>query len=120
MNPNNSLSSFNLEITVDDNIAVLTPEGDCGQEEITQLVSAINKQMETGINRFILDGACVKSVHSVGLGQLIRCFSEVSRKDGRLVLSQVSSEFLQILSLTRLSKFFTMYADNEEAQAALR
>ncbi len=73
----------------------------------------INNLVESGTNRIVLNLADVPYVDSAGLGEIVRCYTTVSRKDGKLKLLNLTKRIHDLLSITKLLSVFETY-DNEE------
>ncbi len=73
----------------------------------------INNLVESGTNRIVLNLADVPYVDSAGLGEIVRCYTTVSRKEGKLKLLNLTKRIHDLLSITKLLSVFETY-DNEE------
>ena len=62
--------------------------------------------VEAGHRRIILDLADVPYVDSAGLGEIVRCYTALSRKNGRLKLRNPSKRIQDLLAVTKLQSFF--------------
>ncbi len=62
--------------------------------------------VEAGHRRIVLDLADVPYVDSAGLGEIVRCYTTLSRKNGRLKLRNPSKRIQDLLKVTKLLKFF--------------
>ncbi|MFQ5793240.1 MAG: STAS domain-containing protein [Acidobacteriota bacterium] len=73
----------------------------------------INNLVEGGKNNILLNLAEVPYVDSAGLGEIVRCYTTVSRKDGKLKLLNLTKRIHDLLSITKLLTVFETY-DNED------
>ena len=62
--------------------------------------------VEAGHRRIVLDLADVPYVDSAGLGEIVRCYTTLSRKNGRLKLRNPSKRIQDLLAVTKLLSFF--------------
>ena len=62
--------------------------------------------VEAGHRRIVLDLADVPYVDSAGLGEIVRCYTALSRKNGRLKLRNPSKRIQDLLKVTKLQSFF--------------
>ena len=83
----------------------------------TQLRDLIHVLSGTGHKRFLLNLAGVDYVDSVGMGELVRCFTTVRQRGGEMKLVQVNKRVADLLQITRLNTLFEIYG---EEQVALR
>lgn len=52
---------------------------------------------------------------SAGLGEIVRCYTTVSRKSGKLKLLNLTKRIQDLLSITKLLTVFDTYDTEEEA-----
>ena len=52
---------------------------------------------------------------SAGLGEIVRCYTTVSRKSGQLKLLNLTKRLQDLLSITKLLTVFETYDSEEEA-----
>lgn len=74
----------------------------------------INGLVEDGKNKILLNLAEVPYVDSAGLGEIVRCYTTVSRSSGQLKLLNLTKRLEDLLSITKLLTVFDTY-DNEDA-----
>jgi hypothetical protein len=55
--------------------------------------------------------------HGLGLGEIVRCYTTVSRKNGKLKLMNLTKRLEDLLSITKLLTVFETF-DNEEKSEA--
>jgi anti-sigma B factor antagonist len=75
----------------------------------------INQLVENGTERIVLNLAEVPYVDSAGLGEIVRCYTTVSRKSGRLKLINLTKKIQDLLSITKLLTVFETYDSETEA-----
>ena len=98
------------EVTVLDlNGKMLIGEGD------ELLREKINGLVEGGKNKILLNLAEVPYVDSAGLGEIVRCYTTVSRSSGQLKLLNLTKRLEDLLSITKLLTVFDTYDSEEEA-----
>ncbi len=98
------------EVTVLDlNGKMLIGEGD------ELLREKINDLVEGGKNKILLNLAEVPYVDSAGLGEIVRCYTTVSRNSGQLKLLNLTKRLEDLLSITKLLTVFDTYDSEEEA-----
>jgi anti-sigma B factor antagonist len=73
----------------------------------------INGLVEGGKNKILLNLAEVPYVDSAGLGEIVRCYTTVSRSSGQLKLMNLTKRLEDLMSITKLLTVFDTY-DNEE------
>jgi len=88
---------------------ILIGEGD------DALRDAITRLVDGGKTKILLNLADVPYVDSAGLGEIVRCYTTVSRKGGRLKLVNLTKKIQDLLSITKLLTVFECYDSEEEA-----
>jgi anti-sigma B factor antagonist len=79
------------------------------------LRDAIAQLVERGKTKILLNLADVPYVDSAGLGEIVRCYTTVSRKGGHLKLINLTKKIRDLLSITKLLTVFETYESEEEA-----
>jgi anti-sigma B factor antagonist len=74
----------------------------------------INQLVENGTQKIVLNLAEVPYVDSAGLGEIVRCYTTVSRKNGKLKLLNLTKRIHDLLSITKLLTVFETYDSEEE------
>ena len=76
------------------------------------LRNAVARLVQAGKKKILLNLAEVPYVDSAGLGEIVRCYTTVSREGGRLKLINLTKKLQDLLSITKLLTVFETY-DNE-------
>jgi anti-sigma B factor antagonist len=79
------------------------------------LRDAVAKVVESGKTKIILNLGEVDYVDSAGLGEIVRCYTTVSRKGGRLKLIHLTKKIRDLLSITKLLTVFETFDSEDEA-----
>lgn len=74
----------------------------------------INGLVESGTKKIVLNLAEVPYVDSAGLGEIVRCYTTVSRKDGKLKLLNLTKRIHDLLSITKLLTVFETFDTEDE------
>ena len=75
----------------------------------------INNLVESGKTKILLNLGDVPYMDSAGLGEVVRCYTTVSRKNGKLKLVNLTKRLRDLLSITKLLTVFETYEDEGEA-----
>jgi anti-sigma B factor antagonist len=75
----------------------------------------INNLVESGKTKIVLNLGEVPYMDSAGLGEVVRCYTTVSRKNGKLKLVNLTKRLEDLLSITKLLTVFETYEDETEA-----
>ena len=87
---------------------ILIGEGDDALRE------AVTRLVDGGSTRIVLNLAEVPYVDSAGLGEIVRCYTTVSRKSGRLKLINLTKKIQDLLAITKLLTVFETYDSEDE------
>jgi len=87
-------------------------EGDVAVRE------SVQKALEAGEERILLDFGGVTSLDSSGVGELISAYTSITNRGGGLKLSRLSPKVDSVLQVTRLSGILDSYGSQEEALVA--
>ena len=87
-----------------------------GDVKIRQLV---DQALAEGKKKIVLDLSEVSSVDSSGIGEMVSCYTTVTKRGGTLGLLHLSPKINDILQVTQLITVFNVYDSEEEALAAL-
>ena len=88
---------------------ILIGEGDDALRE------AVTKLVDGGKTKIVLNLAEVPYVDSAGLGEIVRCYTTVSRKDGRLKLLNLTKKIQDLLAISKLLTVFETHESEDEA-----
>ena len=87
--------------------------------ECYDLLEDVREEIRTGYKDFVLDLEGVRRVTSAGVGLLAACYTSVTRAEGRLHVSGVSTETRMLLELVNLWSYIKDFDTAEEAHAAM-
>ncbi|HXV59720.1 MAG TPA: STAS domain-containing protein [Vicinamibacteria bacterium] len=72
----------------------------------------VESLVQSGHKRIGLNLADVPYVDSAGLGEIVRCYTSVSRNEGKLRVVNPSKRIMELLTVTRLKA--TLVAEDDE------
>jgi anti-sigma B factor antagonist len=88
---------------------ILIGEGDDALRE------AVTRLSDSGKTKILLNLADVPYVDSAGLGEIVRTYTTVSRKGGKLKLLNLTKKIQDLLSITKLLTVFETYESENDA-----
>ena len=88
---------------------ILIGEGD------DALRDAVNRLADAGKSKILLNLADVPYVDSAGLGEIVRCYTTVSKKGGKLKLLNLTAKIRDLLAITKLLTVFETYDSEADA-----
>jgi anti-sigma B factor antagonist len=79
------------------------------------LRDALTKVVDGGQTKVVLNLGDVPYVDSAGLGEIVRSYTTVTRKGGKLKLLNLTKKLEDLLSITKLLTVFETYDTEDEA-----
>ena len=104
-----------------ENVVVLDLKGKLTIGEGDELLKeTIQKLMEQGHNKLLLNLADVPYVDSAGLGEIVRTYTTVSRQGGSLKLVNLTKRITDLLAITKLLTVFDTFESEAEAVSSFQ
>lgn len=104
---------------IEDNIALLDVEGDIDLYTASDLKDSIFEQIDIGKTNIIINLDQVTYIDSSGIGTLITSLSKIKKINGNMCIINVYDSVRKVFELTKLTTFFKIYANEDEALRAL-
>lgn len=100
-------------------VAVVALRGDITPGRIEGVLSTrLLALVDAGYRKLVLDLGGLPSIDSIGLGEIVRSFTTVTRRGARLKLASVPKRIVDLLRVTRLILAFELAASEDEAVAS--
>jgi len=80
-----------------------------------KLRELISQAVEDGKNSIVLDLGGVTAIDSSGIGEMVACYTTVTKRGGQLKLMHLSPKITDILQVTQLITVFDVFDDEREA-----
>lgn len=106
------------ELGINNDIVSVVLSGRLDTEQCDYLLHCVQKQIENGCNKLILDCDGLEYISSMGLGMLMRVHSRMLKHGGDTKLACVHGIVAEAIKLVRLDKLLEMYPSVEQAMAA--
>ena len=99
-----------------DNVNIIDLSGRITIGEGTVILrDAVTNLVKNQEKHILLNLADISYIDSSGLGELVRCFSTVSKDGGKLKLLSLTTKIRDLLSITKLLTVFDVYDDEANA-----
>lgn len=98
-------------------IPVHSPERAIDITNSAALRDELLAQIESGTRTFIIDLSDVRYVDSSGLSSMVHVATTLEKYDGRIVLCGLDPSVRKVLEMTRLTEYFDIRDDLENARA---
>jgi anti-sigma B factor antagonist len=109
-----------MRIRMYDETALLAPSGwIMGGDETDALNAAIERLLDSGNRRLVLDLRDVSMMNSTALGVLTAARAAYQARGGQIVLCNVDARINHILLITKLALLFDAYPDVRTARQAV-
>jgi anti-anti-sigma factor len=105
---------------IDNDVLIISADGGLNADTATGFVQSIEKLIDAGLGKIIIDCKDLTYVSSYGLGVLIRLNKRVRNRGGDVKLASVTGIVPQALHATRLDRVFAIYPDVNRARLAFR
>ena len=113
--------SMTMNIRRLDDVAILDLSGRITIGEGTLILrSQIQKLLDAGQSKFLMNLADVDYIDSAGLGELVTSFTTVRNKGGQLKLLNLTRRVRDLLQITKLVTVFEAFDNETEALKTLR
>jgi len=104
----------------DRDLLILSADGGLNSDTAHEFVGELERLVDQGTKKIIVDCSNLEYVSSYGIGVLIGLHRKLAKKGGDVKFAAIRSAVIQILSLTRIDRLFDIYPDVEQARLAFR
>ena len=106
---------MNIQVNQVDDIIILVLDGmlTIGSEQV--FADILQKQLQGGSKKIVLDMTRVKFIDSLGIGQIAGGFTTLNENGGKLVLARINDKVKELLRLTGLQNHIQTFPTVEEA-----
>ena len=104
--------------SVDKDVLILSADGGLLHETAERFVGELEKYVELGVDKLIVDCSRLTTISSYGLGILVSLHGRLAKKGGDVKLAAVSGFVVKVFRKTGLGAHFHIYPTVEEARRA--
>ena len=94
-----------IRTEIDAGLAIIKLSGSAESGTIDEFTATIHRLLDDGHREFVVNLELVKYIDSVALDAIVRAYTEVSRRGGRLKVQGLSQRFRDILDRSNLTRF---------------
>jgi anti-anti-sigma factor len=105
---------------IDNDLLILAADGGLSSDTAEQFVAQIERLVDAGLRKIIVDCAHLDYVSSMGLSVLVRLHGRMKKHGGEVKIAGIRGLPAQVLAFTRLNKLFEIYPDVNRARLAFR
>ena len=107
--------TFESEV-IDGDILAIVLRGDLDSVTTPEFDQEIQRHLEAGHKKIIIDCRYMGYISSIGIGSLVALKTRLAKKGGTVKLAAIQGPVMQVLRLVRLDKVLDMYGDLEFAR----
>ena len=105
-----------IDVRTINDVTVLDLKGKMTLGEGDELLKEkVNGLLQEGKKKLLLNLGAVPYVDSAGLGEIVRCYTTVSRQGGSLKLVNLTKRITDLMSITKLLTVFETFDVEAEA-----
>lgn len=105
---------------IDERTVIVRADGGLNRDTAMQFVSELEKLIDGGLRRIVVDCGGLDYISSYGLTLLLRLHGRLARLGGDVKLAAVQSKVVEVLALLRVDQVFEIYPDVNRATLAFR
>ena len=105
---------------IENDVLVLAADGGLNAQTADVFVRDIEKLVEAGLRKIIVDCEKLSYISSYGLAVLLRLHKRLRSRGGDVKICNVHGLVPQVLEVTRLGQYFDIYHDQSQAKLAFR
>jgi anti-sigma B factor antagonist len=105
---------------VDRDVLVLRADGGLNADTADSFILQLEKLVEAGLNKIILDCTNLDYISSYGVGVLLRLHKKLKKSGGDVKIAAAKSIVLKALTILRMASMFDVYDDVDRARLAFR
>jgi anti-sigma B factor antagonist len=106
-------------VQLGDGLAVLSARGEIDYEGSPELQAGIERTIEEGCTRLVLDLSEVTFIDSTGVGVLVGALAKLEEVGGALAVVSTQDNVLRVFEITGLNRFLAIHDEREHALSAL-
>ena len=105
---------------IENDVLILAADGGLNAQTADEFVRDIEKLVDAGLRKIIVDCTKLQYISSYGLSVLIRLHKRLKSRGGDVKICSVHGIVPQVLEATRLANWFEIYPDLGQAKLAFR
>lgn len=109
------MATLNVSVTKEDTHAIISLKGNLDAETAPKFASKINELVQSGTPVIICNMKELEYIASAGLGVIISANEALKKKNGSVILTEMSDKVLKIFKMLGFDTLFTIEKDNQSA-----
>jgi anti-sigma B factor antagonist len=104
--------------SVDKDVLILSADGGLNADNADWFLGELEKLVQAGIRKLIVDCKKLRFISSYGVGVLVRLHNKLAPHGGNVKLAAVDSSVVRLLEVLSLNRLFHVYANVDDAREA--
>jgi len=105
---------------IDNSVLILRADGGMNADNAGQFVGDLEKLVDAGLSKIIVDCAGLEHISSYGIGVLLFVHRRLARHGGDVKLAGIHTGLVRLLQIARMDTVFDVYPDVNRARLAFR
>jgi anti-anti-sigma factor len=105
---------------LDNSVLILRADGGINADNAAQFVEDLEKIVDAGIRKIIVDCGGLDHISSYGIGVLLHVHKRLARHGGDVKLAGIHAGVVRLLQIARMDAVFDIYPDVNRARLAFR
>lgn len=105
---------------IDEDVMILAADGGLNAQTADELVEQLERLVDGGLSKLIIDCSKLDYISSYGIGVLLRLHQRLARQGGDVKVCAMKGIVSQVLQVSRLGSIFELYPDVGRARLAFR
>ena len=105
---------------LDNSVLILRADGGINADNAAQFVADLEKIVDAGLRKIIVDCAGLDHISSYGIGVLLRVHKRLAGHGGDVKLAGIHTGLVRLLQIARMDAIFEIYPDVNRARLAFR
>jgi anti-anti-sigma factor len=113
-------TTLNASVRQKDGTAIIDLKGDINSFSEAAINGAYAQAAQIGSQTIILNFSAVDYINSTGIALIVGLLALARKSGQKLLTTGLSSHYVEIFQITRLSDFMTIYPDEASALAGIK
>jgi len=100
-----------IQTEIVDGVVIITLSGRAEPGTANELAATVHRLLDDGHREFVLSLERVEYIDSAELGEIVRVYTDVSRRGGKLRLEGLNQRIRELLGVSKLTGFFDVSVD---------
>ena len=109
---------FQYDLTTKNDVSIITLMGELRIFDLTDYTSFFEEQVSNGKVKIIINFEKITYIDSTAIGLLVNIKRNIEEQGGRLTISSVNPDVMNVLQITGINQFLDIYDSLETALAS--